>query len=254
MKSMFDKLNLRPGERRLVVIVGIVVFVVLNIWFVWPNIGAYAKAQKDISAAKSTLQRFRMEAGRKAAYERDLHDLETKGAFIGQEDQALQLSREIASQAALSGVTVLRYDPGQRMQTGRTNAFFDEAALLINVSTGEKELVDFLYNLASKNSLIRVRSMNLGTEPQRYKLQGSLTLVESFQKKAPPPPPKPAAAAPPAKAPAQPKPAATQPKSAAPPPKTTAKPADTAKPATSPAKSPSNTKTNQTRQPGASGK
>ena len=72
--------------------------------------------------------------------------------------------------------------------------------------SGEKELVDFLYRLGSGNSLIRVRDMNLGTElPARQKLQGSLTLVESFQKKpvkvaAAPPPPKKTTPAP-AKAP-----------------------------------------------------
>ena len=43
MKSLFDKLDLRPGERRLVVGVGIVVFIVLNLLFVFPNFGELKK-------------------------------------------------------------------------------------------------------------------------------------------------------------------------------------------------------------------
>ena len=44
MKSAFDRLNLRPFERRLVVAVGTVVFVVLNLVFVWPYFDERGKA------------------------------------------------------------------------------------------------------------------------------------------------------------------------------------------------------------------
>ena len=37
MNSYLDKLNLRPQERRLLVLVGLIVFVVLNFWFVRPH-------------------------------------------------------------------------------------------------------------------------------------------------------------------------------------------------------------------------
>ena len=36
---MANSLNLRPSERRLLVIVGLILFVVVNIWFIWPLIG-----------------------------------------------------------------------------------------------------------------------------------------------------------------------------------------------------------------------
>ena len=236
MKSMFDKLNLRPGERRLVVGVGILIFVVLNLTFVWPNFGAYAGTQKTIRETENKLRRFKMEVNRKAGYERELRTLEDKGVFVGEEVQELELQREVRSQAQIAGVDVRGYNPSARGTSARTNAFFDETSLVINFVSGEKELVDFLYRLGSGNSLIRVRDMNLGTElPARQKLQGSLTLVESFQKKpvkvaAAPPPPKKTA---PAKAPP--------------------KAADKTKPA--PARQPpSNTKTNPVRKAGQPGK
>jgi len=81
----------------------------------------------------------------KPNYERKFKELETKGVFVVDEDQALQLQREVQSHAVLSGVYVSLYNPAVRTMSGRTNAFFDEDSLTINFSTGEKELVDFLY-------------------------------------------------------------------------------------------------------------
>jgi len=234
MKSFFDKLNLRPGERRLVVGVGILIFVVLNLTFVWPNFGAYAATEKTIRETENKLRRFTKEVDNKPLYERELKTLEDKGVFVGQEVQELELQKEIRSQAQIAGLDVRRYDPTVRGTSTRTNSFFDEVSLVINFATGEKELVDFLYRLGSGNSLIRVRTMTLGPElPARQKLQGNMTLVESFQKKpvkaAPAPAPAPKKTAP-AKAPEKPK-------------------------TTTPTKQgPSNTKTNQIRKPGQPGK
>src|SRR3954462_4472387 len=151
MTSFFDKLNLRPGERRLVVIVGIVVFIVLNLVFVWPNFGAYSTVNAQIKKTEIDFRRFTKEVERKAEYEKTLRTLQTAGVFVGQEDQALQLQRDVEVQARQSQVNVLRYDPAPRGSMGRTNAFFDEQSLQISVSTGEKELVDFLYNLGARN-------------------------------------------------------------------------------------------------------
>jgi len=230
MKNAFDKLNLRPGERRLVVVVGIVIFLVLNVLFVFPMFGTYATTEKAIKDSKLKLGRYQAEVKRKPEYERSLRDLETKGVFVGQEDQALQLQNDVGSQASLSGVYVSRFDPSPRGSSGKTNAFFDESSLVISLSTGEKELIDFLYNLgSSRSSLIRVRSMTLGPEPNRMKLQGSMTLVESFQRK---PPTVTRASAPPPKA-------ATN-KPAIKPPVTTTAP---------PKKEAVNAKTNQVRKP-----
>jgi len=248
VKSTFDKLNLRPGERRLVVIVGIVVFAVLNFVFVFPNFGEYGKAMKKASETETTLRRYRMETARKGSYEAELAKLQTQGQLVAEEDQALQLQREVDSQANLAGVTILQRTPSPRGSGSRTNAFFDESSLVINFNSGEKELVDFLYNLGKGNSLVRVKSMTLGPElPNRYRLQGSLTLVESFQKKqvrtvaassAKPSTTKPAAAA------------TTKPASKPPETKTTPKTA----PATNKPPSQSTTKTNQTRKPGTPAK
>ena len=184
MKSAFDKLNLRPGERRLMVIVAIVIFIVLNFVFVFPNFGEYGKAMQRTKDTASSLRRFKAEVAHAPSYEAKLRELQSAGNFVAEEDQALQLQREVDSQATLTGVTILQRTPAPRTVGAKTNAFFDESALVVNFSSGEKELVEFLYNLGKGNSLVRVRSMNLQPElPNRYKLSGSLTLVESFQRK-----------------------------------------------------------------------
>jgi Tfp pilus assembly protein PilO len=182
--SILDKLNLSPQERRLVVVVAIVVFVVLNIWLIWPEFGSVGRWNNRRQAAEANLKKFKDEISNQTKYKLQLTDLERLGGQIGTEEQALSLQRDVANQALLSGVQVNRYDPQARISTGgRTNAFFEEQGLIITVVTGEKELVDFLYNLGTRSSLIRVRSMTLSRDPTQMKLQGSMTLVASFAKK-----------------------------------------------------------------------
>ena len=187
MTSILDKLNLSPQERRLVVIVAIVVFVVLNIWLIWPEFGSVAVWNQRRIEAERRLKQFNDEVARQSLYKGQLVELESQGQHVGTEEQALSLQRDVANQALLSGVQVNRYDPQARMSAGgRTNAFFEEQGLNITVVTGEKELVDFLYNLGTRSSLIRVKSMTLSRDPTGMKLQGNVQLVASFAKKPPP--------------------------------------------------------------------
>src|SRR6185503_1226316 len=155
MSSLFDKLNLRPQERRLVVIVGIVVFVVLNFWLVFPMFGEYGRNQNRIDAARIKLKTYQDEIGKKPVYEKELRELEKSGAPVPSEEAGLRLSQEVSSQAALSGVSITSMTQMQRNQqgpAGKTNAFFDEAAVTVNLNSGEKELVEFLWRLADRDT------------------------------------------------------------------------------------------------------
>ncbi len=232
MSSVFDKLNLRPQERRLVVIVGIVVFIVLNVWLVIPMFGEYGKYERRIVDATANLRKYQDEIGRRSRYEKELRELESQGPLVPTEEAGLRLSQEVNSQAALSGVTINSITPLQRQGSGgKTNAFFEEAAVTINIKSGEKELIDFLFRLADKDMLIRAKSMQLGTDPARMSLQGQITLVKSFQRRPTTKGSTVAAASPKAAA----LPAATAPKTNLPTPKTNAltKPATTVPASTS---------------------
>jgi hypothetical protein len=230
MTSVFDKLNLRPGERRLVVIAAGVVFVFLNLLLVFPHFGDLGRVQQQTRDARATLNMFQKEIDREPAYKRRIQQLAEQGAVVAEASRALELSREVTSQALVCGVQVKSYDTVRGGSNVRTNAFFDEQSLGISIISGEKELLCFLYSLAERSSLIRVRSMNLQPEPpHRYRLQANITLVGSYQKQFPSRPAQTASPSTPAPAPtATAKTAATPPRPATPPP---AKDAGAAKPA-----------------------
>src|SRR5688572_7240345 len=134
MTSILDKLNLSPQERRLVVVVAIVVFVVLNIWLIWPEFGSVAIWKQRRADAERRLKQFKDEVANQGVYNRQLIVLQEQGAYVGTEEQALSLQRDVANQALLSGVQVNNYNPQARTATGgRTNAFFEEQGLVITV-------------------------------------------------------------------------------------------------------------------------
>jgi len=188
MSSVFDKLNLRPGERRLVIAVAIVVFIIINAIFVWPHFGDWNKLKNRRVAAERTLFQYKQEMDKMPGNQTKFSNLEKAGQTVNSEEQAIKLSSTIYNQAALSGVAINGYvELRQSATSTKPNQFFDEKGGTVSVAAEEKSLVDFLYNLGMGGSLIRVRSMTLGTDvPARQKLQGSLQMVASYARKAPP--------------------------------------------------------------------
>jgi len=188
MSAFLNRLNLRPQELRLVVIVFAIVFVVLNVWLVVPHFDDWGKAKKRLAKAKATLVLYQREIDPKrlGEYRKKLRELEGAGSTVATDERSFDLARIIQNQASASGVTITRENPGT-VTSGKTNEFFEERARVIDVSTGEKELVDFLVALGSTNSMIRVKSMNLKPDQTQMRLMGGITLVASYQKKTLPP-------------------------------------------------------------------
>lgn len=177
--SVFDKLNLRPQERRLVVIVALVVFVLLNMWFVWPFFGEWAKVQNDLRKDEKTLERYNAEIAKKSQYERKQKDLEQTGSEMLNSETDFQ--RIISSQAAGAGVYVSDLHTGVGGSIGtKTNQFFQEQSISITFSSGGKEIVDFLVGIAAQNAMIRVREMNLRPDSTQTKLAGNIVFVGNY--------------------------------------------------------------------------
>lgn len=189
MSGPLERLNLRPQERRLIVAVALISFIVLNVWFVYPHFHDWSKAKTSLEKAKLTLDSFEKETqpAKIAEYQTRLKELEGQGSSVAPTEQSLDLIRSIQTLAAQHGVGIIANTEVQTAGSSKTNAFFEEKARLVNVVTGEKELVDFLISLASTNSMIRVRSMNLRPDPSQMRLQGSITLVASYQRSRPKP-------------------------------------------------------------------
>jgi len=171
--------RLNSTERRFVVGVFVVVFIVINILFIWPRFKDWEKVRVQMKKAQNNLQAYQKEIGQKASYQGLVKELESEGAPVPPEDQVTEFLRTINTTAAQCGVLVIGNSP----QPTGTNQFFLERAQSLSVQSGEPQLVDFLYRLGAGTSLIRVRSLTLRPDPPRFQLSASLTLVASFQKK-----------------------------------------------------------------------
>ncbi len=182
MSSTFDRLNLRPFERRLVVGVGAVVFIVLNIVFVWPHFDDYEKAKEALKTARKKQTTFQEEIRQKPETESRVKAMEAEAEPVPEEDQKTEFLRLVQMQAAQSGVNI----SGTSRQTTRTNdPFFLEQQQTITVICEEQPLVDFLFKLGTSASMVRVRDLSLRPDPPRQRLNGNIKLVASFQRRPP---------------------------------------------------------------------
>jgi Tfp pilus assembly protein PilO len=203
MKTLLDKLNLRPQERRLVVMAVAVLAVVLHFWFVQPYFKEWAQVKTELDKATQTVKTYQAEIARTNEYEAKRLKLEIQGSSLPAEQQAQPsiLSVKILEVAKQSGLNVGNMAPLGHSRTGRTNEFFEEQAISVTVNpSGPQELVDFLHAIGSGDLLVRVKELSLNPDASQTKLAGTMKLVASFQKKSPasPAPVKPGAAKTPA--------------------------------------------------------
>ena len=181
MIGYLDRLNLRPFEKRLVVGVGVVFFVVLNAWFVWPHFSDLSQAKERRAEALKKLNNWQAEIDQTKKYQAGINKFLKEGREVPSEDQQNQFARAIQNQGVQSGANL----PNFGRTTTKTNQFFLELTQLITVESGEAQLVDFLYQLGAGNSLIRVRDLALHPNPARQALSGNVKLVASYQKNLP---------------------------------------------------------------------
>ena len=176
MNTYFSKLN--SSERRFVVGVGLAFFLVINIFWVWPHFSDWGVIRGRLDTANATLATFDAMFQKTNAISLEVEKMQRGGGNVPAEDQAVAFLRTIQTQAAQSGVAV----GGNGRLITRTNQFFMEQIQTITVGAGEKQLVDFLYNLGSGDSLVRVRDLSIRPDPPRQQLQANITLIASYQK------------------------------------------------------------------------
>ena len=186
MKSLFDKLNLGALERRIVVGAMLVLFIVVNGMFVWPQFKDWNKVQLEIKKARATLNDFQKEVDQLPKLQKKESDLKGEGgAQLASAEIALALMRVVEPKVRAAGVNVMSYNPGQSLNTS-TNSYFEEQTLRISFqNTGDAELLKFMVSLGENNSTIRIRDLTVKPDPTQMKLMGELTMVASYQKPAP---------------------------------------------------------------------
>lgn len=176
MKKYFAQL--RPLERRLVVGVAVVLFVVLNWVFVKPHFGDWGRLRARQDDARRKLKLYQDTIAKDMGYEAQVKKMESQGEFVAPSDQAINFLRTIDSQSALSHVSIITTS----RQTTRTNEFFAELTQNISVIATDAQLVDFLYKLGSGASMIRVRDLELQPDGMHQHLNANIRLVASYQK------------------------------------------------------------------------
>ena len=174
--------QLRPLERRLAVEVMLVVFLVLNAFFVWPHISDWDNLQLRKVAAQNKLNLYQKAISQSASYQKLVKELESSGEVVAPEDQGINFTRTIQTQSNASGVGILNTS---RQITRTNDQFFVEQVLNINVLATDEQLVDFLYKLGSGASMIRVRDLELQPDPPHQHLTANIRLVASYQKNPP---------------------------------------------------------------------
>ena len=180
MKKYWD--SLRPFEKRVLVVGGIVLLVVLHFVMVQPRISQWDTVQDRKFQAERKLKMYNTEIAKKESYQKQIRALEGQGGqAVPQDDQANHFANAIQAQAAQSKVNITQISH----TTYKTNQFFLELSQTLNVQSPEPQLVDFLYNLGSSNSLIRVQDMGLRPDPPRQQLVANVKVVASYQMKTP---------------------------------------------------------------------
>ena len=103
--NTLDKLNLRPMERRIVIGVIIVVFIVLNWLFVLPHRNVWKQLISDHEKAVNTLTRFRTTIAKVPETKKTMESLEDQGqGGVLPQEMAVQLRRTIQEKATQSGL------------------------------------------------------------------------------------------------------------------------------------------------------
>lgn len=176
MKTYLSKLN--PTERRFVVGVGLVFFLVINIFWVWPHFSDWNDLQTRLAAASSKIALYQSAFQQTNTLAREVERMQRNGADVPPEDQSVQFLRTIQNQSAQSGVAVT----SNGRQITRTNQFFIEQIQTITVQAGEPQLVDFLYRLGTGDSLVRVRDLSIRPDQNHQQLVANITLIASYQK------------------------------------------------------------------------
>lgn len=193
LSASFSRLS--SAERWFIIIMIIVLFAVINFVFILPRLNDWGKLTNRMDDARMKKQRFEDAINQMASLSNQIAKLEGASASVPAEDQAVNFLIAVQQQANASQVQIVT---STRQPERTNNQFFIERAQALSTLSDDAQLVDFLYNLGAGSSQVRVRSLSLSRDPSQTRLRANMTLVASFQKKAPArtPPPTPAATAP----------------------------------------------------------
>lgn len=184
MLSLFDRLNLTPAERRLVVVILSIAFLVVNYWLVWPRFGDFKTISDDLDGMDRKRNTYQREIERRPFYEASLKKLRESGSVLPAGEEKIQFRSDMEHLARDVGLVVPRWGEvlPERSSGPTTNAFFEAIGLAMNqVSGTEAQFVDFLYRVGASNSTIRVKELTLVPGNFDNRAQGKTNLIGSLK-------------------------------------------------------------------------
>ena len=192
MLKLFDRLKLTPTERRLVVGVLVVSFLVVNYWVVWPRFGDLKTVSDEIEATRRKKDIYQREVDRLPTYTATLRKLQAAGSVLPPGEERIQFKSDMERMAREVGLMVPRWGEVLPERSGQnTNAFFEAIGITLQGAGGtEQQFVDFLHRVGASNSTIRVKELTLtpgnfdSRSQGKTNLVGNLKLVASVQKAA----------------------------------------------------------------------
>jgi hypothetical protein len=185
MNGIFDKLGLRPAERRLLVAVGVVLFIVANVYLVWPHFSDWTRLREEISGLETTLTSYQNEQAMLPQYEAKEAALKGQGPKITTAEMGLALIKLVQPKADRAGIKVVQWNPSSGGSSANSD-FFEEHVLRITFKdTGDEQLLKFLISLGDGDSVVRIRDLTIRPDSNQMKLSGNVTMVASYQKAQP---------------------------------------------------------------------
>ncbi len=184
MTNLLDRLGLKPHEKRVVVVVSAVVFLVLNYLFVWPRLGDYRTLLARTEEAEDKRELFDLNADKLTNLTNRVQQLERGGAGSLKHDQGSQFLSAIQTEASKAMLNIMQTRNLPPLSGHySTNDFVEDRVIMINFNAADSNLVDFLYAFSLPKSSLRVQSFDIGPEaPAQQRLSGSLTLVGSIDR------------------------------------------------------------------------
>ena len=183
--TFLDQLNLTPQERRIVVAIAMVIFVLLNLFLVWPHFNDLSRVRKQLEDTRRTMQEWNKEILKDVeptnGYKKQLAKLERQqgGSIMNQQ---IQLQTTIHTQASRAGVNIDNYQP-LAPSHATNNQFFEEQSEKITFESQESQLVNFLFNVGNDPAMVRVRELDLKpADANRYRLRGGVILTANYAK------------------------------------------------------------------------
>ena len=195
MSSALDSLNLRPQEKRVIVVIVAVVFVVLNLVLVFPHFKDYGKIEAELKKTRQTIATNNAIIAKDKdpvhGWKRELEDLEKQQGGVATFNE-IALQETVTAQARVNNVFIQTVSPVSFLRLGtasQSDKFFESESIRIVVQSAESNLVKFLYNVGNDPAMIRVWSLELHPlDNNRYKLNANITLTADYQKTAAPSP------------------------------------------------------------------